>query len=63
MESWDSLLVKLGKVDMPRHECYKMCTKIYQPVCISNGQYRVLASNECLMDNLNCALGNEGKKL
>ncbi|XP_075145351.1 kazal-type protease inhibitor m1 [Haematobia irritans] len=59
VENVDDLLVKLNNLDITTPKCLKPCAMIYQPVCISNGKYRVVASNKCLMENINCALGNE----
>ncbi|XP_061400348.1 enhancer of split M1 protein [Musca vetustissima] len=59
VDSMENLFVKLNNLDLTTSKCLKPCAMIYQPVCISNGKYRALASNECLMENINCALGTE----
>ncbi|XP_059218567.1 enhancer of split M1 protein [Stomoxys calcitrans] len=59
VENVEELLVKLNNLDIATPQCLKPCPMIYQPVCISNGKYRTLASNVCLMENINCALGKE----
>ncbi|KAM7360212.1 kazal-type protease inhibitor m1 [Cochliomyia hominivorax] len=59
----DHLLVKLGNLDLQMPECMKACTMIYSPVCASNGKYRTLISNECVMENFNCVLSKKGKGL
>ncbi|XP_073819386.1 kazal-type protease inhibitor m1 [Musca autumnalis] len=59
VENFDTLLTKLNNLDITTPKCMKPCAMIYQPVCISNGNYRAVASNECLMENINCALGYE----
>ncbi|XP_065371823.1 enhancer of split M1 protein [Calliphora vicina] len=58
----DQLLVKLDNLDLQMPECMKPCAMIYSPVCVSNGKYRTLVSNQCVMDNFNCALAKKGKE-
>lgn len=57
----DKLLQKLGNLSMNKPECMRPCSLMYKPVCISNGKYRALAANQCVMYALNCALGQQGK--
>lgn len=61
VENLETLFVKLNNLDIATPRCLKPCAMIYAPVCISNGKYRALASNECMMENINCALGYESK--
>ncbi|TMW49898.1 hypothetical protein DOY81_005028 [Sarcophaga bullata] len=56
----DHLLEKLGNLDLSLPECLKPCAMIYSPVCMSNGKYRAIASNECIMDTFNCVLNKKG---
>ncbi|KAI8129439.1 hypothetical protein FF38_11429 [Lucilia cuprina] len=58
----NQLLKKLDNLDLQLPECMKPCAMIYSPVCISNGKYRAVISNECVMDNFNCALAKKGKE-
>ncbi|XP_014085503.2 enhancer of split M1 protein [Bactrocera oleae] len=39
-------------------ECLKPCPMIYDPVCISNGEYRVTIATACQLDTYNCALNS-----
>lgn len=57
----DLLVKKLNNLNMNKKECLIECGRIYEPVCISNGKYRALAPNKCMLDTLNCVLGNIGK--
>ncbi|XP_005188061.2 enhancer of split M1 protein [Musca domestica] len=59
VDTIENLFVKLNNLDLTTSKCLKPCAMIYQPVCISNGKYRALASNECMMETINCAVGNE----
>ncbi|XP_039967601.1 enhancer of split M1 protein [Bactrocera tryoni] len=47
--------------NLNKEECLKPCPMIYDPVCISNGEYRVTVATACQLDIYNCAL--KGTKL
>ncbi|TDG45735.1 hypothetical protein AWZ03_007873 [Drosophila navojoa] len=36
--------------------CLKPCPMIYKPLCVTNGEYRGLVSNDCSLEIFNCAL-------
>ncbi|KAH8334878.1 hypothetical protein KR074_000115 [Drosophila pseudoananassae] len=56
----ENLHEKLGNFKLEVQECFKPCSMIYQPVCVTNGKYRAELSNSCLLDNFNCALRVSG---
>jgi len=56
----ENLQEKLGNIKLDVADCLKPCSMIYQPVCVTNGKYRGLLSNECLLDTFNCALQETG---
>lgn len=60
IDDLDHLLQKLGNLDLSLPDCLKPCAMIYSPVCMSNGKYRAIASNECIMDTFNCVLNKKG---
>lgn len=60
VENLNSLLVKLGNLELNKVKCLQPCAATYEPVCISNGKYRLLA-DECVKISINCALGDNGK--
>ena len=60
IDDLDHLLVKLGNLDLSMPECLKPCAMIYSPICISNGKYRTIGSNKCMMDTFNCVLSKKG---
>lgn len=57
----DLLVKKFKNLDMSKPECLSACDRTYEPMCVSNGKYRALVPNKCMLDNFNCALGNKGK--
>ncbi|KAH8417356.1 hypothetical protein KR222_009481, partial [Zaprionus bogoriensis] len=59
-ERVENLLEKLGNIKLDIAECLKPCSMIYQPICVTNGKYRGLVSNECTLANYNCALRASG---
>ncbi|XP_030376245.1 enhancer of split M1 protein [Scaptodrosophila lebanonensis] len=59
-EHVDNLHEKLGSVKLDRPECFKPCTMIYEPLCVTNGKYRGLISNLCMLEGFNCALKATG---
>lgn len=61
VEDLNHLLVKLGNLDLQMPECMKPCAMIYSPICASNGKYRAVISNKCVMDNFNCVLAKKSK--
>ncbi|KAH8383698.1 hypothetical protein KR009_010070 [Drosophila setifemur] len=56
----ENLHEKLGNFKLEVKECFKPCSMIYQPVCVTNGQYRAELSNSCVLENFNCALQASG---
>lgn len=62
VDDLNELVKKLDNLDLQIPECMKPCTMIYSPVCASNGKYRALISNQCVMEIWNCALGRKGKE-
>lgn len=61
VDNFQLLLDKLDSLNLDIPDCIKPCPFIYQPICISNGQYRADVSHKCLMDGINCALANKSK--
>uniref|UniRef100_A0A0A1XSB0 Enhancer of split M1 protein n=1 Tax=Zeugodacus cucurbitae TaxID=28588 RepID=A0A0A1XSB0_ZEUCU len=59
----DNLYEVVGNAadNLNKEECLKPCPMIYDPVCISNGEYRVTIATACQLDIYNCAL--KGTKL
>ncbi|XP_017140030.1 enhancer of split M1 protein [Drosophila miranda] len=51
---------KMGSFKLDREECFKPCSMIYQPICVTNGKYRAHLSNVCLLETFNCALQATG---
>ncbi|EDV42896.1 uncharacterized protein Dana_GF16798 [Drosophila ananassae] len=56
----ENLHEKLGNFKLEVQECFKPCSMIYQPVCVTNGKYRAELPNSCLLENFNCALRVSG---
>ncbi|KAH8295170.1 hypothetical protein KR018_008167 [Drosophila ironensis] len=56
----ENLHEKLGNFKLEVQECFKPCSMIYQPVCVTNGKYRAELSNSCLLETFNCALQVSG---
>ncbi|BFF88763.1 enhancer of split M1 protein [Drosophila madeirensis] len=56
----DNLQDKLGSFRLDLEECFKPCSMIYQPICVTNGKYRSQLSNVCLLETFNCALQVSG---
>ncbi|EDW98667.1 enhancer of split M1 protein [Drosophila yakuba] len=56
----ENLHEKLGNFKLEVKECFKPCSMIYQPVCVTNGKYRAELANSCLLENFNCALQVSG---
>jgi hypothetical protein len=48
-----------GGPGMP--SCKEWCTKIYDPVCASNGENLITFSNQCEFEKFNC-LNDEGNE-
>ncbi|XP_034486659.1 enhancer of split M1 protein [Drosophila innubila] len=59
-EQVENLHEKLGSIKLDVADCLKPCGMIYQPICVSNGKYRGLVSNECALETFNCALQANG---
>lgn len=49
-----SILNKKTASALSKNKCIRPCSRIYRPVCGTNGQETKTFSNECLMNQHNC---------